>query len=94
MHAYTDASRVAHGVVLYIEKVESGKICYLTAHNKLLNESMKGKSIPTLELQGICFGVEMLHETCEALRGSTVVCPINISSLNLFTDIMVCLHWL
>ena len=43
-------------------------------------------ALTNLELQGIEFGVETLMEVYTNRSGNTVVVPINISALHVFTD--------
>ena len=92
--AFTDASRDAYGTVVYIKNMGNNTVSFLTSKNKLLNRASSKRSIPTLELEGIWLGVQTLNEYFEALCGSTAVVPISITSLELYTDSMVCLHWL
>ena len=90
----TDASSSAYGTVIYIKDLNTQRVSFLMAKNRLLNETLKGKTMPSLELQGICFGVETLQEVRESLSGQSVVVPIKISEMHLYTDSTACLHWL
>lgn len=92
--AFTDASKDAYGVVVYIRDLNANTINYLLAKNRLLNSSLSRKTIPQLELQAVNFGVEVLLDTYQSLAGETVVNPVSIAAMDLFTDSMVCLHWL
>ena len=92
--AMTDASKDAYGAVVYIKNLETDQVSYLTAKNRLINTTTAKKTIPSLELQAIAFGVETLFDVHQSLSGDTVVIPIKISSCYLFTDSMVCLHWI
>ena len=92
--ALVDASKDAYGIILYIKDLNTQAVSYLTARNRLVNTASAKKTIPTLELQAIAFGVENLKEMKLALCGPEVVIPIQINSCYLFTDSMVCLHWL
>ena len=92
--AFTDASKDAYGVVVYIKDMYSGVVSYLTAKNRIVNSGSLKRTIPALELQGVCFGAETLRELKDSLSGTSVVSPIEISSLVLFSDSTVCLHWL
>ena len=64
------------------------------ARNKVLSDEMRKKTIPTLELKAIEFGVETLMDVYQSIAGETVVIPVNIESLYLFTDSTACLGWL
>ena len=91
---FTDASKDAFGCVLYMKDNETNEISFLMSKNKLLSSDMKRRTMPNLELQGIEFGVETLMDVYKNLSGNTVVVPINISALHVFTDNTACLHWL
>ena len=91
--AFTDASKEAFGAVLYIKDLETGLVSFLVSKNKLIPTTSK-RTIPALELQAISFGVNLLHEQCDALSGPTVVEPTKVTQLYLYSDSMVCLHWM
>ena len=90
---FSDASMQAIGVVIYIKDNKSGKLTFLAAKCKLVQSNSKRK-MPSLELLAISIGTDFLQETSESFCGTKVVNPINISKLTLFTDSLVCLHWL
>ena len=91
---FTDASGDAYGCVIYIKDEVTNEVNFLLAKNKVLSLEMKKKTMPSLELQGIEFGVETMFDVFDGLAGETVVMPINITSLNIFTDSTACLGWL
>ena len=92
--AFTDASKDAYGILIYIKDIDSGKVSYLSAIQRLVSTGAKSKSIPSKEFQALTFGVQALHDMYLSLSGETVVSPINVMSMLLFSDSMVCLHWL
>ena len=92
--AFTDASRSLYGVVIFIYHVETGQFCFLQAKNRMVNTQLKNKSIPSLELNAVLFGVESLMELHRDLTGDVCMKPINISELLLYTDSICSLHWL
>jgi len=92
--AFTDASKDAYGVVIYIRDTLNNKVSYLAAKNKLINSAESTKTMPQLEMLGIAFGVETLFDYYNSLCGETVVIPVDITAMRLFTDSLVCLHWL
>ena len=94
LYAYTDASHVLYGCVIYILHVETDKLSFLSAKNRMVNTQLKNKSIPALELNAIALGVENLIEVYKDLSGPQCLKPINISELRLYTDSICCLHWL
>ena len=91
---FTDASKDAYGIVVYLQCKNTGKVSYLTAKNRLINTATSKKTIPSLEFQAITFGVKTLYDVYQSLCGDTVVLPVNISSVILFTDSSACLHWI
>lgn len=94
LYIFTDASNVACGHVLYIKSVERGSWSFCGANNKILNSSLKSKSIPSLELQGILWGLMCMFDIFYRLTRHTVVSPINITKLFLYTDSTCCIHWI
>ena len=92
--AYTDASGVACGVVIYLLDHSNQKISFLTCKAKLLDSSLQRKSIPTLECFALCLGVEEVVKIKKCLTGEKVMCSIKINDLFILSDSQVCLHWL
>ena len=92
--AFTDASKQLYGVVVYILNLKTNKLSFLLAKSKVINKQLEGKSIPSLEFTAITFGTETLVGLYKDLCGEEVVMPLKIAELRLFTDSMVCIHWL
>ena len=92
--AFTDSSKDAFGTVVYIKDVRTNQKSFLSAKNRLVNSGLVKKTIPSLELHAIKFGVEVLQDIREGLSGEMVVVPIKVTKLEVYTDSMVCLHWL
>jgi hypothetical protein len=92
--AFTDSSKSIYGIVVYIKNMRTHEVNFLMARNKLIGRQLETKTIPALEFQALCFGVENLNEIYQELSGSSTVVPVNIDCLELYTDSMVCLHWL
>jgi len=92
--AFTDASRDACGCVIYIKDLTNNTVSFLCANSKLFAENLRKKSIPCLEFYAIYEGVNFLMNTLDSLAGETIVSPVNILSLRVFTDSMVSVHWL
>ena len=92
--AFTDASQDAYGVVIFIKNLDTGGSKYLLSKTKLINNSGPKKTMPSLEFQAIALGVEVLHETFDSLCGESVVIPISVKSLHLFSDNMACIQWI
>lgn len=67
---------------------------FVLCKNRILSRQMRAKSIPTLELQAVTLGVETVIDTYRELTRTSCVTPIKIDKLFLFTDSLVCIHWL
>ena len=93
LNAFTDASAQAYGTVFYLKDMDSNQVSFLCARNKLVSKN-SSKRMPPLELQGVSFGAELLLENYDAMCGDTVVTPVHIVDLNLYTDSMVCIQWI
>ena len=83
--AFTDASRDAYGVVVYIQDCATNKVSFLSAKYRLINTKCDTKTIPVLEFQALCFGAELLVELCRELSGTSVVIPIKIEEYQIDT---------
>ena len=94
LHAFTDAFKSIYGVVIYAKNECTGQISYLLSKNKLVNNKMLGKSIPSLEMLAVTFGLETLFDIYNNLTGTSIVIPINITNVHLYTDSLVCIHWI
>ena len=92
--AFTDSSKQLYGTVLYLHNLDMERVSFVIAKNRMITSSLGTKTIPTLELQAISFGVEVLLDTFNELTGDACVVPINIVELELFTDSAICLAWL
>jgi len=92
--AFSDASRDIYAAVVYIKNLTNNEIFFVAGKNRLVNRQLEAKSIPTLELQAISLGVEMLMDTYEQLCTSNVNFPLNMCKIRLFSDSMISLHWL
>ena len=93
LECYVDASTVIYGVVVYARDVRSGKRSFLLAKNRLVNNSLKSKSVPSLELQALILGCETLIAVYDELTGPFCLSKINMSDLQLFSDSLVALNW-
>ena len=92
--AFSDASKLVYGTVVYLKNLRDSNISFVCAKNKLVNVKMNEKSIPSLELQALNLAVEVLLDVKTELTGENVVLPINIEQCYVFTDSMINLHWL
>lgn len=92
--AYTDASKNIYAAVVYIQSLVSGSVNLMMSKSRIVNRQLELKSIPSLELQAVILGVELLFDLREELCGQKCLLPLKISEMQLFTDSMICLHWL
>lgn len=92
--AFTDSSKLLYGVVVYIMDLKTSKVSFLLAKSRVIGKQLENKTIPALEFHAIAFGVEVLTDLWDDLCGNSAVIPLNIVSLELYTDSMVALHWL
>ena len=90
----TDSSKTMYGAVLYIQDCADGKISFLAAKSKIVNEQLKTKTIPSLEFHAIALGVELMFDYLHEIGGEKTMTPIKISKLFLLSDSMVSLSWL
>ena len=92
--AFTDASKLMIGTVIYIQEINTLEVNFLLAKNRIVNKQLELKSIPALELQAVSFGLETLIDTQKELNAESSIVPINITELKLFCDSMVSLNWI
>jgi len=92
--AFTDSSKDIYAAVIYIKNLNSGKVSFVAAKNRLVNRNLELKTIPCLEMQAVTLGVQMLVETYEELTGVKCLLPINIKKIRLYTDSMITLNWI
>lgn len=83
-----------YAAVLYIKNLRTNEVNFLIGKNRVVNKQLESKTIPTLELQSITLGVQLLMDTFSELSGPNAVIPINVQSMQLFTDSLISLHWI
>ena len=89
---FTDASKSLYGCVVYLRNVITGEITFLHAKNRVINEQLKEKTMPVLELVAIHFGVESLMDYFKELQNAFR--PIRVNSLKVYTDSTISLSWI
>ena len=94
MIAFTDASKVMVGAVLYVQELNTNKVSFMLAKNRIIGRQLESKSIPALELHAVSFGIDTLMDVYNELTSQDSVVPINIKELHLFSDSMVALNWI
>ena len=92
--ASVDASGQAIGLVIHILNVNSGRLSFLCAKNQLLSKRLRIKSIPSLELFAIAFGLQAVADIVSQLTSNDVIRPLKITKVVLFSDSMVALGWI
>lgn len=91
---FTDASRDIFGCVIYLQHIETGILSFVHAKNRLINNQLHCKSMPSLELHAVHLGVECALDLYKDLCGPSCLKPISINQILLFTDSLCVLHWL
>ena len=92
--AFTDASKSMYGVVVYVESLDTGKRTFLMSRNRMVNKNLEDKTIPSMEIHASSLGTEVLIDICNDLAGRNCIKPLKIMNLQVYTDSLVCLHWL
>ena len=92
--AFTDASKSMYGVVVYAESLQTGNRNFLMSRSRMVNKTLEDKTIPSLEIHAISLGAEVLIDIYNDLAGKDCVKPLNVAELQVYTDSLVCLHWL
>jgi hypothetical protein len=88
----SDASKDFIGMVAYLKENKTNNINFLMSHNQLLNQVMRGRTMPVLEFSAIEFAVRKSLEFYESITSTMV--PISISDIKLLTDSTIALSWL
>ena len=91
---FSDTSHDLYGSVIYLYHNESQRLSFVCAKNHIVNNKLKGKSIPSLELNALVLGVDNLMDVYKDLTGPSGLNPISITKLFAFTDSVCCIHWL
>ena len=91
---FTDSSGCIYGCVIYLLDVCTNLCSFLTAKNHVIGKSLKAKSIPSLEFNALVLGTETSLAVLSDLSGMHVVSPVKIRKIILYSDSLVCLHWL
>ena len=91
---FSDSSADAYGCVFYLWNQSSNQISFLLSKYRMVNKTLKGKSIPSLELNAIELAVETAIDLRMELSGSLNLEPINLVDTILYSDSMVALQWL
>ncbi|XP_068203563.1 uncharacterized protein [Palaemon carinicauda] len=92
--AFSDASKDIYGTVVYIVNVFNGNTNFLTAKSRVVNKQLEKKTIPVIEFQALGLATETLISLFQELAGQSVVTPIKIVSMAIYSDSMVALNWL
>ena len=92
--AYVDASKQFYGTAVYLFDKNENKVSFLLAKNKMITKNLKSKSVASLELMALEFGVKVLQKLKSEFSGNKTMFPINIDKLRIFTDSSICLDWI
>ena len=91
---FTDASQTIYGCVVYIHNVDTNKVNFVQAKNRIVGKLHESKSIPSLEFAAITLGTETLVDLKKELTGAQCMFPIQVTEMKLYTDSLCCLNWL
>lgn len=88
---FSDASKHFLSMVMYM-KDETGRVSYINAHNRILDKTLKGRTMPVLEFLALEFAVEKGLDVYKTFTSCPV--PLKIEEVLLFTDSTIALNWL
>ena len=88
----TDASKDFVGCVIYLKEVTTGLVSFISAHNKILDNTLRGRTMPVLELTSIEYGVQKALDLFRMFTSCIV--PIQVRNVLFFTDSTIALSWL
>ena len=92
--AFSDSSNTLLGCVLYLMNLKTRKLTFLLAKNKFVGKTMKGKSIPSLELQAVVLATECSIDIYQELSGNQCLNPIKLNKIRIYSDSLVVINWL
>ena len=85
---FSDASRMAYGIVFYLLNERTKQVSFLCCSNHFLSKALKRKTIPELEMCGVAFGTSKIVEMYNELFGKKVVQPVKIGKVFMYSDSM------
>ena len=91
MILFSDASRNFLSMVVYL-KNESGDVSFISAHNKIVDKTLKSRTMPVLEFLALEFAVQKGVDIYSSL--SSCIVPLKIVEIMLFSDSSIALNWL
>ena len=92
--AFVDASKDFFGCVLFIQsnsEPDQNKN-FLISKNRLINQQMKSKTIPVLELLALRFGLQTALDMKKELSNAFI--PLKVTKIKVYSDSMITLEWL
>ncbi|XP_068226482.1 uncharacterized protein [Palaemon carinicauda] len=91
---FADSSKVLFGAAVYLYNINTNKIYFILARNKLVSKQLESKSIPSLELKALALTVETVKDLKNELSGFGCIDPIEIVGCEIYSDSLVVLTWL
>ncbi|XP_068224890.1 uncharacterized protein [Palaemon carinicauda] len=91
---FADSSKVLFGTAVYLYNINTNKIYFILARNKLVSKQLESKSTPSLELQALALTVETVNDLKNELSGFGCIDPIEIVGCEVYSDSLVVLTWL
>ncbi|XP_068207533.1 uncharacterized protein [Palaemon carinicauda] len=92
--AFSDASKDIYGTVVYIVNVFIGNTSFLTVKSRVVNKQLEKKTITVIEIQAFGLATETVISLFQELANQSVVTPIKIMRMALYSDSMIALIWL
>ena len=91
MILFSDASRNFLSMVIYL-KNSSGEVSFISAHNRIVDRTLKCRTMPVLEFLALEFAVQKGLEMYQSF--SSCMLPLKIKEILLFSDSSIALNWL
>ena len=89
---FTDASKHALGLVVYIWDILTDVRSFILAKSKIVGKELQTKSIPVLELIALAWGIEVVQQHRRLLINALE--PVKIDEVLAFSDSSIALSWL
>ena len=87
----TDSSKLSMGIVAYLWDLQTDRISFIFAKNKLIGKNLKTKTMPVLELCSLAWGVDSIVGLYRTM--TTAMIPFNIKKVIALSDSSIALSW-
>ena len=92
--AFADSSKQIFGTAVYLCNIDTSKLSFVLARNKLVNKTVATKSIPSLELLAIHLAVETVADLKNELLGPIVFILLKLKAVKSILTASLLLHGL